>query len=92
MAVASAPDERHHLLSAQLFSREERELFWREGFVVRRGVLSRADAAALASHYEALFSGAFPTGTYPDEWHWRAGISLPDAVSAAPPSMHARPP
>ena len=69
-------------LSPGLFSQEERELFWRDGFVLRRNVLSRADAAALASHYDSLFSGSFPTGVYPDEWHWRAGISLPNAVRA----------
>lgn len=27
-----------------------------------------------------LFSGKFETGVYPDEWHWRAGISRPDAT------------
>lgn len=31
-------------------------------------------------HYHDLFAGTFPTGVYPDEWHWRAGISLPSAV------------
>ncbi|KAL7533236.1 hypothetical protein ACHAWF_004410 [Thalassiosira exigua] len=27
-----------------------------------------------------LFRGAFDTGVYPDEWHWREGISRPDAT------------
>lgn len=27
-----------------------------------------------------LFRGEFDTGIYPDEWHWREGISLPNAT------------
>ena len=27
-----------------------------------------------------LFRGEFDTGTYPDEWHWREGISKPNAA------------
>jgi hypothetical protein len=27
-----------------------------------------------------LFRGEFDTGIYPDEWHWREGISLPSAA------------
>jgi len=27
-----------------------------------------------------LFRGNFDTGVYPDEWHWREGISKPEAV------------
>lgn len=27
-----------------------------------------------------LFRGEFDTGIYPDEWHWREGISRPDAA------------
>ena len=37
------------------------------------------DDAALRSRNTrrpALFAGEFPTGIYPDEWHWREGISL----------------
>jgi len=26
---------------------------------------------------DPLFSGQFETGVYPDEWHWRKGLSLP---------------
>jgi len=33
----------------------------------------------LREHYAALFRGDFPRGVYPDEWHWREGISKPDA-------------
>ena len=27
-----------------------------------------------------LFRGEFDTGNYPDEWHWREGISMPQAA------------
>ena len=27
--------------------------------------------------YDGLFKGKFQTGCYPDEWHWREGISYP---------------
>jgi hypothetical protein len=27
-----------------------------------------------------LFRGQFETGVYPDEWHWRAGISKPNVT------------
>ena len=35
---------------------------------------------ALKLRYEALFRGDFETGVYPDEWHWRAGLSLPNVT------------
>ena len=63
-----------------LFSAAEREAFHRDGFVFKPNIVSPADAAALAAHYDALFAGKFPTGVFPDEWHWREGISLPTAV------------
>jgi hypothetical protein len=37
---------------------------------------------ACSERYSEMFGGNFDTGIYPDEWHWREGISLPDAVSA----------
>ena len=37
------------------------------------------DRSALVSAFERLFKGDFDTGTYPDEWHWREGISKPEA-------------
>ena len=34
----------------------------------------------LKSQFEKCFRGQFSTGIYPDEWHWRAGISNPGVV------------
>ena len=62
------------------FTPADRKTFAQDGFILKQNVISPADAAVLAAHYEELFAGNFPTGVYPDEWHWRAGISLPTAV------------
>jgi len=32
---------------------------------------------AVKGRVDGLFSGQFDTGHYPDEWHWREGISMP---------------
>ena len=59
----------------RIFSAAERTAFERDGFIAREGVLHPDEASALAEHFEPLFAGDFPTGVYPDEWHWRKGIS-----------------
>eukprot|EP00421_Protoceratium_reticulatum_P024769 CAMPEP_0168475998 /NCGR_PEP_ID=MMETSP0228-20121227/61659_1 /TAXON_ID=133427 /ORGANISM="Protoceratium reticulatum, Strain CCCM 535 (=CCMP 1889)" /LENGTH=343 /DNA_ID=CAMNT_0008492101 /DNA_START=23 /DNA_END=1052 /DNA_ORIENTATION=- len=56
----------------------EREAFWRDGFLLRENVIDVQLAARLREHFGELFAGRFPTGIYPDEWHWREGISRPD--------------
>jgi hypothetical protein len=61
-------------------SEEQRAYFWRHGFVLVPNVLSAEEAKACRDRYQHMFAGVFDTGTYPDEWHWREGISLPDAV------------
>jgi phytanoyl-CoA hydroxylase len=66
--------------SMSIFSPAERKAFSSDGFVMKPNILSRSDAAILAEHYSDLFAGRFPTGLYPDEWHWREGVSLPTAV------------
>lgn len=38
------------------------------------------DYERVRATFEGLFRGDFDTGIYPDEWHWREGISKPDAV------------
>lgn len=53
--------------------------FDRDGFVVMRGLLKEEanKFKHLQSRCEQLFTGKFPTGVYPDEWHWREGMSFP---------------
>jgi hypothetical protein len=53
--------------------------FDRDGFVLLPEVFSKQTIATLRDRYDDLFAGRFPTGVYPDEWHWRQGLSLPDA-------------
>jgi len=40
-------------------------------------LLKEETCHALRGCYEEMFSGNFETGVYPDEWHWRPGLSLP---------------
>lgn len=59
---------------------EEKDCFWRDGFVVLPTVLSSETVTVLQGAFDRLFSGHFSTGLYPDEWHWREGISFPTAT------------
>lgn len=65
-------------------SAAQRHLFRRNGFIVLDHVPLIRDQSKLASLHSALercFRGDFSrNGIYPDEWHWRQGISKPDAV------------
>ena len=56
------------------------ESFEREGFLVVPKVLSDERVERLRDCFPRLFAGDFDTGVYPDEWHWREGISLPDVT------------
>ena len=57
----------------------QREHFATNGYVLQPDVIRPEDRDALVAAFERLFKGDFDTGTYPDEWHWREGISKPDA-------------
>jgi hypothetical protein len=57
-----------------------REHFHRDGFVVMEPAFTAEQCEWLSERLDKLFTGAFPTGIYPDEWYWREGISLPDAT------------
>ena len=48
-----------------------------DGFLLLPGVLSVSQVGSLRDRLLPLFRGDFPTGVYPDEWHWREGLSLP---------------
>jgi phytanoyl-CoA hydroxylase len=62
-----------------LLSAEAKKAFWDDGFVVVHNVIPQSVAVELRQRFEGLFRGDFESGVYPDEWHWREGISLPDA-------------
>ena len=58
-------------------SREQIEAFHTDGFVVVERIIDPELAHDARDRYEALFSGRFETGLYPDEWNWRAGRDDP---------------
>ncbi|CAD7956250.1 unnamed protein product [Amoebophrya sp. A25] len=64
-------------------SEEQKAFFHNHGFVVLDTEPLIKDSVlleALKIAFECCFRGDFDTGIYPDEWHWRQGISRPDAV------------
>ncbi|KAL6064518.1 Phytanoyl-CoA dioxygenase family protein [Balamuthia mandrillaris] len=63
-----------------MLSKEQRERFRREGFLVLPELLDRRLALRLQAKVEPLFAGEFDTGVYPDEWHWRKGMSRDDVT------------
>ena len=49
------------------------------GFVAGPSVLDAPTVAGLRLRLPLLFKAEFDTGVYPDEMHWREGISREDA-------------
>lgn len=49
------------------------------GYVKGQQVLDEATVAGVRARLPLLFRGEFDTGVYPDEMHWREGISRDDA-------------
>lgn len=54
--------------------------FERDGFLVIEDCLDKTQISALQASFPRIFAGDFDTGVYPDEWHWREGVSLPDVT------------
>ncbi len=54
--------------------------FQTDGFLVIEHLIDDAWVERITSRIEPLFAGQFETGIYPDEWHWRPGLSLPNAT------------
>lgn len=59
---------------------ETKERFWHDGFCIVPNLIEADTAIAIRERFEGLFRGDFETGIYPDEWHWREGLSLPDVT------------
>ena len=51
------------------------EQFWRDGFAHLPNFLNEKQIEAILEKFPLLYRGDFETGHYPDEWHWREGIS-----------------
>lgn len=52
--------------------------FQDDGFLIVENLIDRTLVDELTRRIEPIFGGEFETGIYPDEWHWRKGMSLPD--------------
>ncbi len=55
-------------------------LFERDGFISKPNMLSSSYCITLKEEFERLFKGNFDKQSYPDEWYWREGISMPNAT------------
>jgi ectoine hydroxylase-related dioxygenase (phytanoyl-CoA dioxygenase family) len=58
--------------------KEQQNAFNKDGFLVVKQLLSPNNYPAISQEAHSLFQGNFSTGVYPDEWHWREGISFPN--------------
>lgn len=61
-------------------SDEQIQQFQTNGFLVIENLIDADTVQRVSDRIEPLFHGKFETGIYPDEWHWRAGLSLPDVT------------
>lgn len=61
-------------------SEKEIKQFREDGYVIIPKLIDRDRATHLADKLDSLFQGKFETGVYPDEWHWREGLSLPNVT------------
>lgn len=50
--------------------------FQEDGFLILENFLPIDLPEQLIERMEPMFHGQFETGIYPDEWHWRPGLSL----------------
>ena len=64
-------------MPAIALTKQTRETFERDGFVVAERVLSFDEVEAARIRFEPLFRGEFETGVGPDEWNWREGRDDP---------------
>ena len=64
-------------------SDSDRAFFYENGYLVLSDqplIKDQKLIEQLKARFEKCFRGEFSTGIYPDEWHWREGISHPEAV------------
>lgn len=61
-------------------SNQQVQQFQADGFLILEKFIPADFTACLAERLDPLFHGKFETGIYPDEWHWRPGLSLPDVT------------
>lgn len=74
---------RHIFSSAVLATDDDKRRLGDQGYVsvskTPFGVLDQSIVAKLRARLPLLFRGEFDTGVFPDEMHWREGISKEEA-------------
>jgi phytanoyl-CoA hydroxylase len=55
----------------------DKAAFHRDGFILVDRLITEESAMQVRDRFDDLFAGKFDTGIYPDEWHWREGLSFP---------------
>eukprot|EP00980_Cylindrotheca_fusiformis_P026399 scaffold16066_cov109-Cylindrotheca_fusiformis.AAC.5 len=77
----------YHMLSSKTIQSNISDELHSKGFTSSNGdssstipILSLDMCQTLRDVLPGLFRGNFETNVYPDEWHWREGISRPDAA------------
>jgi ectoine hydroxylase-related dioxygenase (phytanoyl-CoA dioxygenase family) len=81
--MQAATDEKQSSLELELrldVRTEDITRFREQGFLIVKNVIASEDVARLRDRFPLIFAGKFDTGVYPDEWHWREGMSLPDVT------------
>jgi len=79
-------DEFYDMLASKSQTTNIKEQLQTQGYTTNQGqgapipILSDEMRHTLIETLPGLFAGNFETNVYPDEWHWRAGISRPDAT------------
>eukprot|EP00743_Colponemidia_sp_Colp-15_P004127 GILK01004455.1.p1 GENE.GILK01004455.1~~GILK01004455.1.p1 ORF type:complete len:379 (-),score=49.31 GILK01004455.1:91-1185(-) len=62
--------------SVQL-TQAQKDHFSEQGFLILPEFIAPSLADQMTTRFSKLFRGEFETGVYPDEWHWREGLSFP---------------
>ncbi|KAL3942600.1 MAG: hypothetical protein SGBAC_003232 [Bacillariaceae sp.] len=86
--ISAFSNEFYHLLKSESEISSIKERLQTQGYAAHEDgtlstlipILSDEMRQVLIATLPDLFAGKFETSVYPDEWHWRAGISRPDAT------------
>jgi len=77
---SSESSPRHGIVTSLAFTQAQVNKFHEDGFLVVNKLLDPAFACRIRDKFPLLFRGEFETGIYPDEWHWREGMSRDDVT------------
>ena len=66
--------------SLTMLSAAQIQQFHSVGYLCLPRLIAPDLAIRIRDRFGGLFAGKFETGVYPDEWHWREGLSFPSAA------------